>query len=107
MSRLITMTGLRVRIALSTLCGFTLIYPLHQVTHNHPAITCLPTMLLLPLICHHLHHLHPATIPHRFSFSSYFANEAHFAKFYGDDDFEHVCDEECEGTHSVELEDYL
>ena len=82
--------------ALNTPCGFTLVYPLHRVTHNHLAI-----------VHHHHHRLHPAVIPHRFTFGSRFAEEAHFAEFYGNEDFKHVCDEECEGTHSVDLEDCL
>ena len=91
-----SVTGLRPKTTLNTPCGFALVYPLHRVTHNHLAI-----------VHHHHHQHHPAMIPHRFTFGSCFAEEAHFTEFYGNEDFEHVCDEECEGTHSVELEDCL
>lgn len=95
-------TGSRRRVATNVPCGFALTHLLHRVAHAHHLLVIrLLVTSLLPPILDRLRLLHrPVVILRRFTrFGSRFAEEAYHAALDGDDDFEHVCDEECEGTH--------
>lgn len=102
-------TGLRSLMAtLNTPCGFALVHPILRVAHNHPLTHTRQPITLILLLARHRLHLHTTTHLRfaQHTFGSRFAEEAHFAALNGDDDFEHVCGEDC-GDHEGSLEDCL
>ena len=73
----------------------------HQISTPTPITHGIDTTLSMCTLIH----LPPT--PRRFTFSTKFAEQAYLAELNGDDDFEHECNSECDGTHELEWSDPL